>query len=371
MRVLHINSARAFGGGERHLADLSSGLRERGHEVHVAHAPGSPLGEELARALPRENLIPTRMRNSLDVTGALAIGRAARARDVDIIHAHAGRDYSLAALAARLAPRATLVLTRHVMFPLNSLHTLTLRRAARVIAVSDAVARALRASRIFADERIRVVRNGIDVERFARVAADVKRAEYRRSLGVSARLLVGTVGDLSEVKGQDDFVRAAAFVAERLGDAVEFVIAGADEGRGARFAARLEALIKELGMGGRVHLLGRRADVAEILACLDLYVSASRSEAFGLALVEAMASGLPVAAAATDGAREIVADGETGALAPVGDARSLAERIVDFLTDDERRRRAGVRAQQHARERWSLARMVEETEAVYREALEA
>ncbi|HYN85756.1 MAG TPA: glycosyltransferase family 4 protein [Pyrinomonadaceae bacterium] len=371
MRVLQINSARAFGGGERHLTDLTEGLARRGHEVFVAHAPGSPLGAGLARAVPRENLIPLRMRNALDLPSALALARAARDRRVDMIHAHAGRDYTLAALASRLAPRARLVLTRHVMFPLGRAHALTLRRAARVVAVSEAVARSLRASRVFAEDKIRVVRNGIDVERFARAAADVNRAECRRSLGAGARLLVGTVGTLSEVKGQDVFVRAARLVADELGEAVEFVVVGEDESRGANFKARLAALVKELSLDGRVHFLGRRADVAEILACLDLYVSASRSEAFGLASVEAMASGLPVVAAATDGAREIVVDGETGALAPAGDARALAERMLLFLSDDARRKRAGASAQERARGLWGLARMIDETVQVYREALEA
>lgn len=369
MRILLINSARAFGGGERHVADLAAGLHERGHEVYAAHAPGSPLRAELA-ALPTQNLIALRMRNALDVASAVALARAARERGIEIIHAHTGRDYPLAALAARLAPRARLVLTRHVMFPLSRAHVLTLRPAARVIAVSDAVSRALREGKVFPGEKIRVVRNGVDVERFGRISSGLDREEYRRSLGVRAPLLVGTVGGLCEVKGQDDFVRAAALVARETGGGVEFVVVGDDASRDGRFRARLETLVDELNLRGRVHLLGRRADVAEILSCLDLYVSASRSEAFGLAMVEAMACGVPVVATATDGAREIIADGETGSLAPADDTAALAEKITLFLDDPAQRLRAGELARETARGRWSLARMSDETEQVYREALE-
>src|SRR5215207_7976964 len=117
MRVLQVSSARAFGGGERHLADLARGLHQRGHEVLAALREGSPLRERLS-FLPEQNVYAVPLRNALDIVGARKLARIARERKVDIIHAHVARDYAPAALAARLAPAASrFVLTRHVLFP--------------------------------------------------------------------------------------------------------------------------------------------------------------------------------------------------------------------------------------------------------------
>ena len=132
---------------------------------------------------------------------------------------------------------------------------------------------------------------------------------------------------------------------------------------------RLEWMIADEGLAGKVRLLGYVSDLVPLLAALDLYVSPSRAEAFGLATVEAMACGACVVATATDGTREIVSDGETGRVVPVGDVDALADAMAELLRDDEARRRLAGRGRASARERFSLERMVEATEAVYREAL--
>lgn len=370
MKILQISSARSMGGGERHLADLVRGLARRGHDLFVAHRPGSPLGEEISSFVPTENIIKIPLRNSLDLRSALALTRFARERSVDLIHAHLARDYSLAAYASRRARTPRLVLTRHVLFPLGRIHKLLLKDASRVIAVSGTVARSLRASRVFDEDLIRVVHNGVDVERYERAAAaaTIERESIRRSLGVRSRFLIGTVGELSAVKGQEDFVRAASIVA-RGNEETEFLIVGEDASRAGETRARIERLIVELGLEERVHLLGRRADVAEILASLDLFVSSSRSEAFGLAIAEASAAGAPVVATASGGAQEIIEDEETGRIVPVGDVEAMASVVLEMLEDEAQRARIIESARLRVRERWGLERMVEETEAVYFEAL--
>lgn len=365
--VLLLSSARAFGGGERHLSDLARGLYGRGHELLVALPEGSSLREALS-FLPARNVFTLPLRNALDAGSALKLARVARAREVDVIHAHVARDYTPAAFAARLSPRSRLVLTRHVLFPLSRAHRLALSNVSRVIAVSGAVARALCAGKVFAEDKIRVVENGVDVARFERARA-VHEGARDGAVGVTLR--VGIVGELSALKGQEDFVRAAAVVAGRLGRRVEFVLAGEDESHGRRCRARVERLVSELNMGGRVRLTGRLGEdeVARLLASLDLFVSASRSEAFGMAMVEALACGVPVVATATEGAREIVEEGVTGLLVPVGDVDSLASSIASLLEDDRRRREFGASALEVARRRFDVARMVESTERVYAEAL--
>ncbi|MFN2598179.1 MAG: glycosyltransferase family 4 protein, partial [Pyrinomonadaceae bacterium] len=365
--ILQINSADTFGGGERHFVDLSNALQARGHCVFAALRPDSPVRARLT--LPDSHIFTLPLRNALDIASGRELARLARERGVEIVHAHLARDYPPAAFAARRAPGARLVITRHVPFALNSLHRFALANVARVIAVSAGVARGLRGQRIFADDKITVVTHGVSFAAYDEALRDFDREAYRReSLKTSARLLVGTVGDLSEVKGQDVMLRAAAVVARRVADA-EFLIVGEDNSSDEYMRRRLEGLVGEEGLRGRVHFRGHTPDLPRLLAALDLYVSPARAEAFGLATVEAMLCGACVLATDTDGSREIVRDGETGRLVPVGDAEALASAMFELLGDDDGRARLASNARESARERFSLERMVSETEEVYKAAL--
>ena len=362
IRVLQVSSARAFGGGERHLADLARGLHERGHEVLAALRGGSPLRERLP-FLPEQNVYTLPLRNSLDLRSARGLARIARERKADIIHAHVARDYAPAALAARFAPAARLVITRHVLFPLSRAHRLALANVSRVIAVSQPVARALRGQNIFDEEKMRVVENSVDPARFERAHAEAERGTPDR------HFRVGIVGELSVIKGQLEFVRAAASVVEELNGGVEFFIVGEDDSRGGEYHARVVRLIDELSLRDRVRLLGRVAEASGVIVKLDVLVSASYSEAFGLAMAEALVCGVPVVATATEGARSLIKDGVNGLLVPVGDVRALAAAVSSLLRDEGRRLTLGAHARHSARERFSPERMVEATERVYEEAL--
>lgn len=362
MKILQICSARQLGGGEKHLADLANGLARNGHEVYAALIPSSPLLSELS-SLPKQNLVELAMRNSLNIASAMKLARFVRQHEIDIVHAHVARDYPLAALAARRAP-ARLVLTRHVLFPLSRIHQLTLRRTTRIIAVSQSVADSLRAQGIFDPAKIVQIHNGIDVDRFAKGREDVAAREG----GADKKLRVGMIGHLAPIKGVEDFIRAAAVVCGRRDD-VEFVIAGEDKSRDGEHRRHLEALINELRLNQRLTLVGWVDDVAKFLPTLDLFVSSSGSEPFGLAIVEAMAGGVPVVSTRSEGAREIIDDNQTGRLVPIADVSALASSIDELLSDPDERARLSENAQRAVRERFSLEEMVAATEQVYRDAI--
>jgi glycosyltransferase involved in cell wall biosynthesis len=364
MRILQICSARTLGGGERHLADLANGLARRGHDVYAALVPGSLLPGELAE-LPAENIIELPLRNSLDVTSALKLAQFVRRNQIEIVHAHVARDYPLAAFAARRAGGAALVLTRHVLFPLSRVHRVLLRRVARVIAVSQAVADGLIEQNIFERDKIVLIHNGVDIARFAQ-AREHDSAERQK---IGARLCVGTIGELAPIKGQESFLRAAAIVSSRRDD-VNFIVAGEDKSRTAENKRLLERMIDKLDLSQRVRITGWADDMVELLRTLDVFVSASLSESFGIAMVEAMAGGVPVVATMTGGAREIIDAGKTGLLVPIGDEEALADAICELLDDSERRERLADDARRMVAERFSLERMVARTEQVYQDVLE-
>ena len=363
MRILQICSAGTLGGGERHLADLANGMARRGHDVYAALVPDSPLPGELAK-LPAENIIELPLRNSLDVTSALKLAQFVRQNQIEIVHAHLARDYPLAAFAARRAGGARLILTRHVLFPLSRIHKILLRRVARVIAVSQAVADGLVEQDIFDKDKIVLIHNGVDIDRFAKTSED--NAAERPQPG--ARLSVGTIGELAPIKGQENFLRAAALVSSRRDD-VAFIIAGEDKSSTGENRRLLERMIDELDLRQRVRIMGWADDIVELLRTFDVFVSASLSESFGIAMVEAMASGVPVVATMTPGAREIIDADKTGLLAPIGDAEALADAICELLDDPAKRERLAADARRMVSERFSLDQMVARTEQVYPEVL--
>lgn len=368
MRILHISSARTLGGGERHLADLACALHDRGHEVYAALPPHSALRGELD-CLPAANIFTLRLRNALDLRSAMELARRVREHKIEIVHAHVARDYPLAALASRGKRRTKLIITRHVLFKLNRLHALTFRQARRVIAVSHAVGRALMAQKIFPASKLIVIPNGVDFRRFDASLEGFDREAFRRRLNIpQGSLLIGVVGELKKQKGHEDFLRAAGIIALEKRD-VHFIIAGADT-TGTHRAA-LERLVNELGLTHRVHFTGWLDEVAPLMAALDVYVSASHTESFGLTIVEAMAAGLPVVATATEGAREIIDKGESGVLVPIGNSEALASSVLRLLKDEDERTRLGTLARTQARSRFSLDRMVEATEKVYLETMKA
>lgn len=357
MRILQICSAREIGGGERHVVGLVNALAGRGHDVFTALTPDSPLIPELT--VPKSNILELRMRNALNLRSVFRLSRFIRQQQIEVIHAHIARDYPLAAIAARRAGGVPLVLTRHVLFSMRNLHRLTFRRVARVIAVSQAVAESLHTQRLFDSDKIVVIHNGIDVDHFSE-----KKAQ--RTDG--QRLRIGMIGHLASIKGQEEFIRAAAIICTHRDD-VEFVIAGEDKSRDSQNRRDIEGLISELQLDERVKLIGWVDDISHLLSTFDLFVSPSRSEPFGLNIIEAMAAGVPVIATRSEGAQEIIGDDVSGVLVPIGDVNSLSQAISSLLDDPERIERFVTNARNTVLEKFSLEQMVDETENVYRQAI--
>jgi glycosyltransferase involved in cell wall biosynthesis len=198
--------------------------------------------------------------------------------------------------------------------------------------------------------RVSVVHNGIDPQPYL----SAEPADLPVPPGV---FVVGTVAHLSPKKGFAELLRAAARV-----PGAHFVIAG-DGPMRPELARAAQAELK-----GRLHLLGWREDVPALMRRIDAYCLPSRREPFGLVLVEAMAAGRPVVAFRSGGAPEVVVDGETGLLAPPGDADALAACIQRLAGDPQLRRRLGDAGRSRALSHFTLdrqaARLLDEFRSV-------
>jgi glycosyltransferase involved in cell wall biosynthesis len=202
-------------------------------------------------------------------------------------------------------------------------------------------------------DRIEVVPSGVDV---ARIDAARPR-DLRVELGLPPGTpLVGDVAAFGWHKAQEVLVEATPWILRRVPDAhVAFVGDGECRPRVEETARRLDLL------GSRVHFLGFRDDVPEVLGCLDVFVMCSVMEGLCTSALDAQAAGVPVVASAVGGLVEAVADGETGILVPPRDPEALAAAVARVLLDGGLRSRFGMAGRARVREGFSVKAMVEGT----------
>ena len=366
MKILHISSARTFGGGERHFVDLTRGLVERGHEVFAALRPTNEWQSRLD-FIPPENILHVSIRNSFGMFSAKKIARFVRANNIDIVHAHVGRDYIPASIACRIAKNAKFVLTRHVLFPMKPFHRFAIQNIDRAIAVSSAVQSNL--EKIFPKEKVKLIANGIDTIIRSEEVRKTLSEEFRFSHNIAFDAqLIGIVGELKVLKGQRDFILAAQIIAQKFPDAF-FLIVGKDNSSNQKFRQELKRLVKIFRLEERFLFLDWIEDTAPLFAALDIFVSASHSESFGLSILEAMASKCAIVATETEGAKELLQNKETALLFPIKSLIELASAIEELLSNKEKRLLLGENAHIFAKKQFSLNKMIEETENLYQEIL--
>lgn len=203
---------------------------------------------------------------------------------------------------------------------------------------------------------------GLDLDAMFGLA---RTGALQRELGLAPETpLVGIIARLVPIKGHEDFVAAAREVCQR--DArVHFAIVGDGERR-----AELEARVAAQGLTGRVHFLGWRRDLLPVYADLDVVVLCSKNEGLPTALIEAQAAGLPVIATPVGSVAEIVEEGVTGYLVPVGDIPGLAGQVLALAGDPAAARAMGARGRERMRSRFGVDRLVGDMDRLYTRLLE-
>ena len=211
--------------------------------------------------------------------------------------------------------------------------------------------------RIGPEEKITVIHSGVDLQTFQ---ADLYQpSETKVLLGIPPEMtVVGTVGRLTLVKGQEVLIRAASELIRR-GEKIFLVLLGDGELR-----RDLEELSLRLDIAEFVRFLGWQPDVARVMAAFDIFCLPSRNEGMGKVLVEAMAMGKPIIASSVGGIPDIVRSGENGILVPVGDAAAWAEAIIRLCRDSEKRRRMGDAGMQMA-PRYNSEEMIKRIDRMY------
>ncbi len=336
-----------------------------------------PLGEQLRAE--GFTVIDLARRPGVNLAVARRIVAACREHRVALLHAHQYTPFFYAAMSRAwptrlgpiIRPRPPILFTEHGRHYPDFrrrkriwANRLLLRRRDRVTAVGHWVGRALVDNEGLAASRIEVIHNGIDPEQFTPADESARRAA-RTALGIGPEQPVALqVARFHPVKDHATAIRAWAQVTKAVPDAV-ILLAGDGELR-----QEAEALGRELGVSETVRFLGVRDDVATLMAAADVFVLSSLSEGISVTLLEAMASGIAVAATRVGGNGEVVAEGETGLLSPRSDPESLAANLASLLSDPARARQMGRAGRQRLLDRFTQRQMHQAYADLYRTMLE-
>jgi glycosyltransferase involved in cell wall biosynthesis len=369
-RVLHVITHLDEGGAQDNTLLTVEGLDRDRYAVDVLGGPGV-LERRAAEAADRLIVLPYFRRPLLSGSDIRVFWTLLRlVRSYDVVHTHGSKAGIMGRLAARVQRVPVVVHTVHgfpvhplmsrpVRGALLALERVAARAADTIVCVCEANAREALQLGIAEPDQVRVVVSGVPEQ----AVTSGQGAACRAALGIPADApVVGTVTRLMEQKAPLDFVAAARTILAERPDAHVLLV-----GDG-HLRAQVEAAAADLP---RLHLLGRREDVPDLLAAMDVVAFSSLWEGLGRALTEAVLAGRPVVATAVNGVPDLVEDGVTGHLVPAGRPELLARRVLDVLGRPDRGRAMGEAGAIRARGTFDVGDMVTQLDLLYQECLAA
>ncbi len=387
LAVMQVVSDLNIGGAQEVVRTLVENLAEAGCMPVVCTFKDGPLHQDIERLGIPVQILPDRRYSivafPLFVMDMLRLRRAlaevVKKYHIDVAQTHLLRSLDFLVLSLRWRTNLLVFwtiqnanftlrkdhLTRYqwLLGPKQTAYRLLYRLATRwlngFIAVSDDVKTAILKDigHIPAD-KITVICNSVDVRRYQR---PVDRANVRRQLGLAedARI-VAVVATFKAQKGHRYLIEAAPSVIAQFPNVRILFIGDGD------LREELLAQTKALSLEEHIHFLGSRQDVPELLAASDCFVLPSLWEGLSMALVEAMATGLPIVATEVSGTNQVMIAGETGLLVPPGDARRLAEALLQLLSEPDQARAMGAAAQRRVAAYFGAQKQAEDHVALYR-----
>jgi glycosyltransferase involved in cell wall biosynthesis len=373
VRVLHVISSLEYGGAERQVVHLANAMSFEGFDVSICSLSGLvPLARGLRKP---ECLHVVEKRWKYDVTAVWRVAELMRRLRVDVAHAWLFDAEMVTRLAARLAGVPVVVASeRNSDYRFPRMHYLGLRLTRSwfdvLVANSHAGGRFNTRMLGIPEDRIRVIHNGVDAERFR----PGEREGVRNEMGVrDGEPVIGMVASFKRQKNHAAFFRMARGVLARFPRAWFWCVGEAlrDNQQGAEdYHRQMRELVAALDVETRVRFLGSRPDMPPVYSAMDVCVLTSRREGTPNVLLEAMACGVPVVATDVADNAYLVQDGRTGYVVPLDDDAAAIDRVSGLIADPERRAEMGRRARSWVVEEFSIPALARKTARVYRECLD-
>lgn len=365
MKILHLTTHLNIGGIGRYVTTLAKVLRNRDHTVLVASSGG-----ELEKVLSYEGIkhiyLDIRTKSELSpkiIKSFFALKTFLKKEKVDLIHAHTRVTQVVAALLS-FYQNAPYVTTCHGFFKKRLARMIFGCWGRKVVAISEAVKNQLIRDFKVAEERVVLIHTGIELDRFLQNISQEEKAKFKHKWNLNESPVVGTIGRLSPVKGQDILLRAAKRLLRDFSDIKVLLVGnGPDE-------SRLRELSTTLGLEKNVIFADSFEDTTEVLPAIDIFVLPSIEEGLGLSLIEAMAFGKLCIASRVGGIESLIEDGVTGMLFNTGDPDDLARAIKYMLSNRSKVEVFKDAARKKIINNFNIDKMASQIEKMYKEVLD-
>ncbi|MFN3133962.1 MAG: glycosyltransferase family 4 protein [Candidatus Kryptonium sp.] len=367
LELLYVISTLSWGGLEMYILQIVNGLVKKGHNITVACNSAGKLFQELTktfngekRAIEIVNLGDNFFKNLKTLLKIL------KRKKFHVIHVFRSSDLKFVALALILrGDDSAIILDPQIGVGVKKkdlLHKMLYRKVDAMIAISKDVMNGFLRNLPVNVGKIKLVYPGIDVERFK--FRDESRRRIREEFGLGDEIVIGVVSRFSPGKGHEELFRAFKILMGEFNNVKLLVVGGSTVGEVDYFRS-LQKLADELGINNKTIWVGFRKDVQDVLCAFDIFVAPSHAEAFGLSLVEAMATELSVVATRSAGFLDIISNGTNGLFFEKGNYEDLAEKIKLLIKDKEFAKQLGKKARETVCEKFSFERYLNEIEALY------
>lgn len=363
MKILHLTTHFNTGGITTYILTLSQQLARLGHHVCVVSSGGNMEEDFLQAGVEHVTLdLRTKFFLSWKIFSAVPrITAMIREKEIDVIHAHTRVTHFLAHLVSRKTG-IPYVITYHGFYHIKPVRRLFPCLGSRVISISDQVTDHLVHDFHVAPDRVETIRNGINLEAFRAVSPE-ERERQKILFGCEGKKVAGVIARLADVKGHRFLIDAVDLARKRVPDIFLMIIGTGREEQG------LKDQVRRQGLEDYIRFFPAARTSAGFLAAFDCFVLPSLDEGLGLVIMEAQASGLPVAASRTGGILSLIDDGKTGLLVEPGNAEALAEALVRILSQPDLAASLGAQAREKAQREYGAEIMTEKIVKVYEKAL--
>ncbi|MBU1083299.1 glycosyltransferase family 4 protein [Patescibacteria group bacterium] len=369
INLFYVIADSSLTGAPRHLLSLVDYLDKKEFSISVI-LPQGPLADELTRRRINVFLVPMKSRS--DISAVNAIKKLLVKYDPDILHVHGQRAGLIGRFAARNLP-IKIVYTEHTRTSqfhlansaLDWAHIRAMRMLDKMthvnIAVSQAVADFLVKNKITTPDKIEVIHNGISLTASKHI--DQQALDLINQHGLKKQdVIIGTVGNLNIQKDTATLIKAMPRVINKLPKA-KLVIVGSGP-----LKYRLQKLAQKLKISQNIIFTGAMKEVSSISQIFTAFVLTSRSEAFGICILEAMRSRVPVIATRVGGIPEIITNNHNGILVEAGDSKTIASSIIRLINDRKLQQKF-IKAGEETVKNFSAHKMVRVTDKVYKNLL--
>lgn len=352
MKIIHVVNSLDCGGLEIFVIDLCLSQISAGHQCYLFCLQE---GGELAERAKKSNLVVFngQKKQGVNVKLLWLMYRLFKRLSFDVVHTHNLSPMIYGNIAAKLAGTRRIVHTRHGR-GLDITYRFIWNMCDSIICISEDAKQSLLICNRLEEKKVKVIHNGIDVDRFLATRSGKSINEIKLEIGIPLhKIIIGTVGRLAMEKDHASLIFAAKNLIDSGVDVLVLIIGEGPERN------TLRNLISSLGLDDSVSLLGYRGDVCDLYSVFDIFALPSTSEGLSIALLEAMASGLPIVATDVGGNPEILINGSTGLMVPPSNPAKFAEALLTLIADKGLRTALGKASKAKIIQDFDAASMVE------------